>query len=340
MLWYDSLAKDLVVLLAEDKFYIVFSFLFGAGFSLQLARAEAIGKEMRTFYPRRLWVLLGLGVLHAIFLWTADILRVYAVLGFALLLFRKRPARTLLLWATLFLLLSFALSGLGRASSSGGNTGIPGIDVVGMARAAYHSSSYMDVLMFQALSFPASSIIVFVTRGATVMSLFLFGFLAGRSKFFDQLLEKKPVLLRVLCYGLLACLAGNSLVLLTGHPWPHALGAAVGAWGLASAYMSGVALLSLTRKGAQILNPLGKVGRMALSNYLLQSVICTLLFDGFALALYERVDQAGLLGIAILIYLAQIPLSILWLRRFQFGPVEWLWRSLTYRHRQPFRLAE
>jgi len=242
-----------------------------------------------------------------------------------------------LVWAGIFLLMSFAMSVLGHASR-GGDTGIPGIDVVGMARAAYHSSSFIEVLVFQTLSFPASLIITLLNRGPTVMALFLLGMLAGRSKLPEQLLEKKSMLQRTFCLGLLAGLTGSSL-LLTRNPWLDALGATVGALALAAAYMSGLALLSLSRKGARILEPLGKLGRMALSNYLLQSIVCTLLFDGFGFALYEKVDRAGLLGIALLIYVAQILLSVLWLSRFQFGPAEWLWRSFTYHQRPAFRRA-
>jgi uncharacterized protein len=209
---------------------------------------------------------------------------------------------------------------------------------VGMARAAYRSSSYIDVLIFQAISSPASWIITLVIRGPAVMALFLLGMLAGRSKLPEQLPEKRPLLRRIFCLGLLAGLAGNCL-LLTSNPWLDALGAMVGALTLASAYMSGLAWLSLSRTGARILEPLGTLGRVALSNYLLQSIVCTLLFDGFGFALYEKVDRAGLLGIALLIYVAQILLSVLWLSRFQFGPAEWLWRSLTYRQRPAFRRA-
>ncbi len=338
--WYDALARNLVALLAEGKFYLIFSFLFGVGFALQLARAEARGEKLRSFYPRRLWLLLSLGILHAVFLWTADILRVYAALGFVLAAFRKRPNRTLLIWACFFVLLSAALQILGRASTGEGNTAIPGIDVVGMARAAYHSPSYVDVLIFQALSFPASSIISFLTRGPIVMALFLLGLAAGRSRLLEQLPDRREVLRRVFCISLVVGLAGSGLVLLGKNHWPAGLGSLIGSPGLASAYVSGLALLSLTARGARALAPLGKAGRMALSNYLLQSIACTLLFDGFGFALYEKVDQAGLLAMATLIYLAQIPFSVWWLRQFEFGPVEWLWRSLTYRRRQPFRRVD
>jgi uncharacterized protein len=75
---------------------------------------------------------------------------------------------------------------------------------------------------------------------------------------------------------------------------------------------------------------------MALTNYVMQSVICSLLFNGYGFGLYEKVGAAGLWGITFAIYLCQIPFSGWWLSRFQFGPLEWLWRSLTYKERQPF----
>ena len=92
---------------AEGKFYTIFAFLFGLGFAVQLARAEAKGKDIRSFYPRRLLGLFGFGVLHSILFWTGDILRLYAVLGFPLLAFRKRPNRTLLIWAGALFTLSY-----------------------------------------------------------------------------------------------------------------------------------------------------------------------------------------------------------------------------------------
>ena len=88
------------------------------------------------------------------------------------------------------------------------------------------------------------------------------------------------------------------------------------------------------------LAPLATVGRMALSNYLLQSLICTMIFYSYGLALFCKVRPSLGLLFTIVIFLVQIPLSVWWLRRFQFGPIEWLWRSLTYWQRQPMRVAE
>ena len=337
--WTDTLAQNLVLFFAEGKFYTIFAFLFGLGFAVQLARAEAKGKDIRSFYPRRLLVLFGFGVLHSILFWTGDILRLYAVLGFALLAFRKRSNRTLLIWAGALFALSFVILGF-LGAPGGKETAIPGFDIVGMARAAYTSSSYLDVLGFQTLASPLSFLILLVIQGPSVMALFLLGLIIGRLHFFERLPEHRPVLWRVLWIGLVVGLIGNSLFVFAENDWLASLGFTIGAPALAAFYVGGLSLLSLRARGARLLAPLGQVGRMALSNYVLQSVICAILFGGFGLGLYEEVGAAGLLGLTSVIYLAQIPFSVWWLNRFQFGPIEWLWRSLTYGKRQPWRASQ
>jgi len=119
--WYDQLAEMLMLFFAEGKFYTIFSFLFGLGFSVQLARAEAKGRDVRSFYPRRLWVLLGLGLLHTVLFWIGDILRHYALLGFALLAFRNRSNRTLAIWSGIFFALSFVILVLIGGPTGGGD---------------------------------------------------------------------------------------------------------------------------------------------------------------------------------------------------------------------------
>ncbi len=323
MPWYDSVAESLVLFLAEGKFYMIFSFLFGLGFSVQLARAEARGSDIRSFYPRRLSVLFGMGILHSILLWTGDILRVYALLGFALLAFRKRSNRTLVIWTVVFYILSFLLLAL-MGGPTGEDSTIPGFDIIAMARAAYTSPSYLPVLIFQAASSIASFLIIALTQGPSVMALFLLGLLAGRSKLFERLEDNRSVLKRVFLVALPIGLLGNSAFLFLHNPWLVTLGITFGAPALSAAYMSGISLLSLRKSGSRFLAPLAKVGRMALTNYVLQSLVCSILFGGFGFGLYEKVGAAGLLGIMFLVYLAQIPFSIWWLGRFQFGPLEWL----------------
>lgn len=326
--WYDALAKALMVFFAEDKFYSIFSFLFGLGFSVQMTRLEARGGDIRSFYPRRLWVLLAFGILHAVTLWIGDILRIYALLGFALLAFRKRPDRALLTWAGIFFALAFLL----QALAGGGATAPAEFDMLGMARAAYASSSYLDVLVFQFFASLGAFLYMIVTYAPSVMALFLLGLWAGRQKFFENLTEHRADLLRILLIGGVVGMLGNSLYLTTKNPWLASLGITVGAPALAAVYVGALSRASISQGWARkLIQPFAFVGRMALTNYILQSLVCTILFGGFGFGLYEKVGAAGLLGITILIYLFQIPFSVWWLEHFQFGLLEWLWRSLTYR---------
>lgn len=325
--WYDELAATLVLLLAEGKFYTIFAFLFGLGFSVQLARATAKGTDFRAFYTRRLGFLLVFGLLHAL-IWTGDILRLYALLGFALLFCRGWSNRALLIGAAVMYGLSFALL-VAIGGPGGGSEPIPGLDLVAMARAAHGSNSPLAFIQFQALLLPFSFLALAVVQGLSVMGLFLLGLLVGRLGLAERLAELRAELRRMLLIGLAfgLLLAG---LLVSANPWLSSLGFALGAPTLAVAYISGLTLLSLHKSGAALLAPLATVGRMALSNYVLHSIICVLLFNGFGLGWYEQIGAAGLLGLTVAIYALQIPLSGWWLARFRFGPLEWAWRRLTY----------
>jgi len=338
--WYDEIAEILMLFFAEGKFYSIFSFLFGLGFSVQLARAESKGRDLRSFYPRRLWVLLGLGLLHSLFFWIGDILRLYALLGFALLAFRTRTNRTLLIWAGIFLLLGFLiLGGVGGIRDGGNTEGMP-TDIVTMAREAYNGDSFLAVVSFQLFAGVISFILIALSQGATVMALFLLGLLVGRKKFFEQLSENQSMLKKIGIWGLLIGLVLNTLFVFAKNPWVESFGFIFGGPALAAAYISGVALLSLQARGASLLAPISQVGRMALSNYVFQSVVCSFIFNGYGLGLFEKVGAAGLWAITFAVYLVQIPLSVWWLKHFQFGPLEWVWRSLTYGKKQPFGLKK
>ncbi len=309
-------------------------------FRSQLARAEAKGADVRSFYPRRLWILFGFGLLHATFFFIGDILRHYALFGFALLAFRNRSSRTLMTWAGVFFVLGFILVALiGGPTGNAGELpeGMP--NIIEMARQVYNSDSFLSVVFFQVIGALISFLIILFLQGGTVMALFLTGLLVGRTRFFERLAENHRLLKKMALWGLVLGLALNALfVFAAENIWLASIGFAFGAPILSVAYVSGLGLLSLTTFGAKLLAPIGMVGRMALSNYIAHSVICSFIFNGYGLDLYERVGPVGLWGIVLGIYIIQIPVSIWWLSRFQFGPLEWVWRSLTYQQRQPFKI--
>lgn len=336
--WYDQLARVMVDFLATGKFYVIFSFLFGLGFSVQMIRAEEKGRKLKSFYPRRLIVMLVFGIFHAVFFFIGDILRLYAILGFLLLAFRKRSNRTLMIWAVVFLLLNFVVLGLVGGPLAGGGDLPDQINVLEMAREVYTEGSFLQVSLLQVGFSSIAFLSIFFIQGGTVMALFLLGLVAGRMEVFQNLDQHRETIKKLFKWSLILGIPLNGIyIIFAESPWISSLSWILGAPVLGGAYVLGLCLLRLKEGGANRLKPIANVGRMALTNYLMHSVIGVLLFNGYALGLYEQVGPVGLWGITIGVYLMQIPFSAWWLSKYHFGPMEWLWRALTYKQRPPFR---
>ena len=360
----DRAAAWAIQIFAESKFYPIFSFLFGLGFALQIQRAEARGTPFVPFYLRRLAILLLIGAAHAVFIWVGDILVLYALLGAILLLFfRKRSPRTLLIWAGVFLavavLLPVGLSGLALlakltpAGASALSTNFAESEAGLRAEAAeaalvYATGTFAEVTL-QRLSDLRLIYGVAIFLAFNALAMFLLGLYAGRRGIFQNIAAHTPLLKRLFWWGL-ALGAGSNIaytVFNGGSEFalPTSLDVladgvrALGAPALALGYMAGLTLLMQNNAWRARLSPLAAVGRMALTNYLLQSVVATTLFYGYGFGLFGQVGPALGVLVTLAIFTAQIPLSVWWLDRFQYGPVEWLWRTLTYLRWQPLRQA-
>jgi uncharacterized protein len=182
----------------------------------------------------------------------------------------------------------------------------------------------------------------------SVFAMFLLGVYAGRKGIFQGIPGHLPFFRRVFGWGLAVGLTGNLVYATLSEvgnrfvPSPVSLLAQVGhtygAPALAVAYGAGLTLLMQRPGWSARLAPLASVGRMALSNYLLQTLVCTTIFYSYGLGLFGSVGPAAGILLTVVIYLAQIPLSVWWLSRFRFGPVEWIWRTLTFGRRQPMRI--
>lgn len=343
-------AEWLVRFLAEGKFYSLFSFLFGLGFTLQGAGAERRGARFLPRYLRRLLVLLAIGALHAAFVWVGDILTLYALLGGFLLLFRGVRPRALLLWAAGLLALSLLINLLWAVPIQGqlGWSEADYRDEAARAARVYPGGTFAAITAqrLRDQNFMAFTGIFFAPN---VFAMFLIGAYFGRRRIFEDLDRHRPLFRALLGWGLGLGLLGNavyatlSLSLSRAAPTPAGLvalaGQAVGVPALCLGYIAAIALLVQRRGWGGRLATLAPVGRMALSNYLGQSLICTLIFYGYGLGLFGRVGAAPGLLLAVAIYAAQVVISGWWLRRFRFGPAEWLWRSLTYLAPQPLRRA-
>lgn len=347
----DKAAVVLLRFLIQAKFYTLFSFLFGWGMSVQMARARARDGRFVPLYLRRLVILLAIGVLHGVFLWQGDILTAYALLGFALLLFRKRSPGFVLAAALIALLFRFVLAAPGEgldAFRAGWENLTAFMRHNTYPASLYATGSFMDVsrLRLQDLLAALSRLLYY----GDVFAMFLLGLYVGKREIFQQIDRHLPLVRRVMWGGLVIGAASNGVFVST-FLWPawvpqaYGMFVAVGSRTLGAPammlfYVTAIILLSRQERWYQRLAPLANVGRSALSNYLLQSVICSLIFYGYGLGLHGEVGPFWGLVLTGIIYYAQVQLSAWWFDRYQFGPMEWLWRTLTYRRRQPLRLGE
>jgi len=357
----DQLAFSLMRVFCQSKSWTLFSMLFGFGFAVQLQRADARRLGILPVYLRRLAVLFALGAAHAL-LFDGDILMLYAELGLGLLLVRRLPTRGLLLLA-LGLMLVFPVTRL--VSVTGQPEETEEVQNVVEARAelerargtdVYATGSLAEVAADNASAIPADPLedVDSPESGLAVFAMFLLGFSVGRSGVLRDIPGHVTRIARVRAWGLglgaaamaaervLAATAGYSVFRLqqagTGAQLAGDLVFAFGTTALALGYAATLVLAAQTPRGRAALAPLAGVGRLALTVYLTQTLMFTTLFYGYGFGQAFQLGPVGVTVWAVMIFGAQVIACLWWSKRFRFGPVEWMWRSLTYLDWQPLRL--
>ena len=343
----DVVTRAIQTFLVDGKFYTLFSLLFGMGFSIQLDNA---GGKLRTFY-RRMIVLLIIGLLHLLFLWSGDILMLYAAMGMLLPLFRKLPTRSILIWAGVFLLLPVLCEAIfGNTLSAPLEReqwrlcGLFGITEANFGTWLSDAHSYREVLQFLHQG-AVERMWEFVSgyRFFKVLGLFLIGYAVGRKKIYADIAANRDLLRKILVWGFALGIPVSVLYIwssMAGHPAGpvvHSIFYLLGVYPLGFAYAAAFCLLYDRCPEGAPWKLLAKPGRMACTNYLGQSVIGILLFYGIGFGLGNQVDLLETELIALAVYAFQIAFSAIWLKYFKFGPVEWVWRMLTYGQKLPLR---
>jgi uncharacterized protein len=353
----DKVAFAIMHVFFESKTWTLFSILFGLGFALQLERAGASGASILPTYLRRLAVLFVLGAAHAL-LFDGDILMLFAELGLGLLLVRRLPTRSLLLLAAL-LVLVFPVAHLTMTHER-----LAGPDEVQRAREdmeedqrsdVYAIGSFAEVASDNADAIPADPFedLANPESGLAVFAMFLIGYSIGRSGVLRDIPGNAAAIARVRAWGLGlglgAMLAERVLHATAGYDVFRVQGAGPGirfvgdllfAYGivaLALGYAATLVLAAQTPRGKAALAPLATIGRMTLTAYLAQTLMFTTLFYGYGFGQVYRLGPVAVTAWAVVFFAAQLVAARWWSRRFLFGPVEWLWRSLTYLRWQPMR---
>jgi uncharacterized protein len=360
----DRWADAFIYIFVQGKFYPLFSLLFGMGFAVMLVRAEAAGRAFTGVYLRRTLVLLAIGLAHALLVWSGDVLTSYALIALVmLLLFRRTPVPRLPKWAVAFLLVPIlmllsigALVSLALSVPGGAEEVAKALaeSEAGMQastdaqRAAFGSGSYADAVAQRAsdLGFMLTSLFLI---GPQLLGLFLLGSWFVRSGAIANP-DQHPRLFAKLRW--VALPLGLAMTLLGFWVQPTLDMARMEfSTGLAMALgMSGGTLMCLgylawivrgmgSASAAPRLALLAPAGRMALTNYLTQSIVCTLVFYGYGLGYFDQLSRFWQVPFVLALYSLQVAFSHWWLARFRFGPMEWLWRAATYLQLPPMRRA-
>ncbi len=340
-------------LLADFKFMAIFAMLFGAGIVLMWQRAEQKTHAAAGLHYRRMFWLIIFGLLHAHLLWYGDILYWYGMAGLLAYLFRKRSPTALIVIAVVALGISSSLMLLGGFAQENWPPEMreellsdmaPSDKALATEIAAYRGSwlEQMEPRVEAAIEMQTSTLLSWgLWRVGGLMLLGMAWFKLGvlsamRSRGFYLGLVGVAVLigLPLVAYGIEVNFANDWKA-----PDYFFFGLQYNYWGsvLVALGWIGLVMLLCQRAVNWLTAPLAAVGRMAFTNYIMQTVICTTVFYGHGLGLFGAVDRVGQFAVVVSVWLAQLIWSPIWLRYFRYGPLEWLWRSLVYLEAQPFR---
>ncbi|WP_408008749.1 DUF418 domain-containing protein [Pseudalkalibacillus sp. A8] len=334
----------------QAKFYPMFSFLFGFGFYIFISRAELKTDRPRKLFVRRLVILLAFGLLHLIFVWYGDILHTYALIGFLLLFFYPLKPKTLLIWAVSLLVLFYALLALPLlAPPSYYETSNYVSETVGSKKVEesvhmYQEAGYIELTAYRFQNEVLPVLEYFVFNIPQILALFLLGLYVGKKGIIADPRSHKRMIRKI--WGISVTIALPIMIWLTAieldwldyggyeESLSYLLMNLSGMF-LASFYIFSFVLFLQNARMNRILQSFQAAGKMALTNYLVQTILSVIFFVG--LGFYNEVSLTFGLVMVLILFSIQLVYSHYWLKYFYFGPFEWLWRSLTYKQLQPMK---
>jgi len=356
----DQAALFVVTVFFSGKFNSLFSMLFAIGFTIQLERLEQrAGNQARWVYVRRLLALFAIGIAHAIFVWDGDVLHMYALLGFVLLFVRNLSDRAVLVLVAVLLLVPGArsLALLLFASPEWTAERLAGQQTfLATAAAALGSGNYFDAVAQNVQTLRRSYLTLAGLDGTVLLGYLLFlvtmliGLLAGRHRWIQRAPAHAELIRRIQWWalgvgigaGIVLAVASRFIEPFVPSAWfvVQRTAYSVSRVALMVFYVAVIVRLAQSARWLPWLLPLAAAGRMPLTNYLAQSLIGTFIFYGWGLGFWGRAGAALQLALAFAIFFVlQVPLSVLWFRRFAYGPMEYLWRTLSYGRRPAAALA-
>lgn len=341
----DVISSKILQLFFYTKFFPIFSLLFGLGISMQALKMLKTRKNVFPFFARRMFFLFLFGVFHIVFLWSGDVLNIYAILGLFTTLMIDKSNRTILLLALFFLLFPFYdviieyvfnLINFKPEVYLSDYTG----EIVNQT---IKNGTYLDGLNLRLLEYLSNTPMLFGFLAPVAISMFLLGLYLGKNKIYtslDQFTEKikKPAIIIAVLTNIyrllfLFVLTSSSVYSIKIYRDIFIKLMVLSDIAMGLFYLWLISWVWYNTSWKRLLSPLKYVGRMALTNYLMQSFIGLFLFSSVGFRLYETLSPSMALLTAIVVFIFQVFISKLWLTYYKYGPLEWLWRCLTYKKR-------
>ncbi|KAB3532823.1 DUF418 domain-containing protein [Alkaliphilus serpentinus] len=345
----DRLATLFIQILGEGKFYTIFSFLFGLGFYIFMERAEAKGVSPNKLFVKRSFFLLLFGIIHFSLVWYGDILHVYGVVGFLLLPFKNCSYKTIRNWLIALLIIStlfMVLSSVSNALLENLSSDLYDAQMASYRHMAdksidvYQNGSFLEIIRYRLGEEAFYIVFYLIFMIPKILGMFLIGLYVGKRKIFKDIEGNQIFIKKVWRVGgLIGILSTIVYVLIEFSVISLNPILSAGAFHffkeiatifLSMFYVTSLMLLYRKASFKKLLSPLGYIGQMALTNYLVQCTIASLIYYGHGLGLVNKVGLATGILFTLVIYSVQIVTSKLWLNRFKYGPFEWIWRQLTY----------
>ena len=339
---------------ADQKFMTLFATLFGVGVVLMTDKLDSKGAETRKIHFKRMIILMFIGLLHAYFLWFGDILFTYAIAGFIVYSMRRKSVKFLIITGvTLLSLTSLTLYSIAlalphiliedpQAITDMTTYWVPSPAQIADDIAANQMGWVAAIEHRVAIAaYMQSNILFYLPR---VIALMCIGMALYKLNLFGNALSNK----RLARYCMVSLSIGITLSIVgimqnnaSGWPLEAMLsGQLYNYWGSifsAFAYLCALIMFCRSTMLIKLKQLLANIGKMALTNYLTQSLICCFVFSGWGLGLYGTMTRSELVVVVIAVWVCQIGFSAIWMSNFKFGPIEWLWRCLTYSHWQSIK---
>ncbi len=346
----DQISEKVVQLFFYTKFFPIFSLLFGLGISMQALKFFDENKLSFSFFGRRMLILFFFGIFHIIFLWSGDVLNLYAIIGLFTTLMIKRSNKLILMLSVLFIFFPFYnhffefLFNILNFQPEIYLKNYTGETVNQIIK----NGTYLEGMKLRLLEYLSNIPMLFGFLAPVAISMFLLGLYLGKNKIYNSLESfiqriKKPMLLITIITNIyritfLFVLVNREIFKLENYReiFIKIMVLSDVAMGLFYLWVIGWIYYNATWKN--VLLPLKYVGRMALTNYIIQSIIGLILFSSIGFKLYETLSPSEAFMTAILVFIFQVIFSKIWLKHFKFGPLEWIWRCLTYKELLPIRI--